>query len=70
MGADDEQGVRMVADNFQRHIQPIEHIFKDRVGMRLAGIKNDIGKDGHDLFEARGFLQKRLDPVLSCPPRT
>ncbi len=60
MGTDDEQRIAMFFDDVQREIEPVEHIFKDRVGMWLACIENDIRKDRNDLFEPRGFLQKRL----------
>ncbi len=58
----------MLADHLQHQVQPVEHVFKDRVGMRLAGVEDDVGKDRHDLFEPRGFLQERLVQSLHVRP--
>ena len=58
----------MFPDNVKRQIQPIEHILKNSVGMRLAGIKNDVGKNGHDLFEPSRFFQKPFIQSLHVRP--
>ena len=50
----------MPADRFQDRLQPGEHIGEKSIRMLLGGIKNNIGKDGDDLFETGGFLQKSL----------
>ena len=68
VGADDEESLRVRADDIQRHVEPGEHIFKDRVGVRLAGVEDDVGKDGNDLLEPRGLRQKRLVQSLHVRP--
>ena len=68
VGTDHEQRLRVRTDDLQRHVQPIEHILKDRVGVRLAGVENHVGKDGHDLLESRRLLQKRLVQPLHVRP--
>ena len=42
----------------QDDIQPGEHVRKDSVRMRLAGIKDHIGKDRYDLPKLRRLCQK------------
>ena len=42
----------MRPDHVQRGVEPGEHVRKHRVGMRLAGIEDDIGEDRYQLLEA------------------
>src|SRR5262249_1843800 len=44
----------------QQHVQPGEHVWKDGVRVRLAGIENNVGKYWHDVPETCGFLKKAL----------
>ena len=48
MGANDEEGVWVGADEVQDLIQPGKHVFKNGVGVNLAGVEDDIGEDGHE----------------------
>jgi len=59
----------MCFDDFQNDIQPCKHITENRIGMRLAGIENDVGKHRDDLFEARRLLQKRFVQPFHVRPK-
>jgi len=60
VGADDEQGFGVPARQLDDQLQPGEHVREDGVGMRLAGVEDDVGKDRHDLLEAGRFAQEGL----------
>src|SRR5687768_4283602 len=66
--ADHKQGFRMCLDRFQNRIEPCKHIRKDSVGMRLAGIENDVRKYGHDLFETRSLREKSIVQAAQFGP--
>ena len=58
VGTDNKQRVGMNPGGFQQRIEPGEHILEHYVGVRLAGIENDVREDRHQLLETGGFFEE------------
>ena len=50
----------MAANALQRRVQPGEHVREEHVGVHLARVVDDVGKNRHDLAEGAGFVQESL----------